>query len=83
MSSSNPLQILGAPNQNVPDDWLSGGDVRPKDSACLDLYVPESKSGRFSQVSPKHSGMVSYAGNLLFIIKLSNLMEKYGYPIWD
>ena len=49
--------------------------MRPKDSACLDLYVPDSS--RLSQMSPKHSGVLFHAGNLLFNIRLCNLMEKY------
>ena len=33
-------------------------------------------------MSPKHSGMLFWAGNLLFIIRLHNLMEKYGTPFF-
>ena len=33
-------------------------------------------------MSPKHSGMLSHAGNLLFIIRLHNPMEKYVTPFF-
>ena len=52
--------------------------MRPKDSACLDFYVPDGKGSTL--IEPKVSGMLSQAGNLLFIIRLHNLMEKYGAP---
>ena len=52
--------------------------MRSKESACFDLYVPDGKGSRLSQMSPKYSSMLSHAGNLLFIIKLCNLIEKYG-----
>ena len=57
---------------------INGEGVRPKDSAYLDLYVLDGKGSRLSQMSPKHSDMLSQAGNLLFIIRLCNLMEKCG-----
>ena len=81
-SSSNPPQALGTPSQDVPDDKLSGEGVRPKDSACLDFCIPDGKGSRLSQLSPRHSGMLSKAGNLLSIIRLLNLMEKYGTPFF-
>ena len=33
-------------------------------------------------MSPKHSCMLSQAGNLLFIIRVYNLMVKYGFPFF-
>ena len=64
-----PLQILGTSNQEVPYDRLSREGAGPKDSACLDFYVLDGKGSRLSQLSPKHSSMLSQVGNLLFIIK--------------
>ena len=61
---------MGTPNQYMPNDKLSREGARPKDSICLDLYVPDGKGSRLSQMRPKCSGMLSHAGNLLFIIKL-------------
>ena len=71
-----------------------GGDrSRPKTSAFLDFYKLDGKgSSRFSQLNPQKSGMLSKidnplvkAGNHLIkvhnplvIIKLPNLMSKYG-----
>ena len=81
-SSSNPPQILGTPSQDVPNDRLSEEGVSPKDSACLDLYVPDGKGSRLTQMSPKCSGMLSQVGNLLFILRLCNLMEKYRTPFF-
>ena len=75
-------QILRTPNQDVPNDRLSGEGVRPKDSPYLDLYVLNGKGSKLSQMNPKHSGILSQAGNLLFIIRLCNLMEKYGTPFF-
>ena len=75
VSSSNPPQIIDTPNQDIPNDRLSGENARPKDSACLGLYVPDGKGSRLSQMSPKCSGMLSHTGNLLFIIRLHNLIE--------
>ena len=57
--------------------------MRPKDSACLDLYVPDGKGNRLSKMSPKCSCMLSQAGNLLFIIRLHNVIEKYGTPFLE
>ena len=56
--------------------------MRPKDSTCLDFYVLDGKGSRLSQLSPKHFGMLSQAGNLLFIIRIHNLIEKYGTPFF-
>ena len=81
-SSSNPCQTLGTPSQEVSNDRLSREGVRSKDSACLHFYVPDGKSSRLSQLSPKCSGMLSQASNVLFIIRLCNLMEKYGTPFF-
>ena len=75
-----PPQNLGPPSQEVPDDRLSRDGVRPKESTCLDIYVLDGKGSRLIQLNPKHSDMLSQAGNLLFIIKLCNLKEKYGTP---
>ena len=83
VSSSNPPQSLGTPNRDIPNDRLSGEGARSKDSACLELYVPGGKDSRLSQMSPKCSGMLSNAGNLLFIIRLHNLMEKYRAPLLE
>ena len=33
-------------------------------------------------MSPKHYGMLSHVGNLLFIIRLHNLIQKYGTPFF-
>ena len=81
-SSSNPTEIVGSPSQDVPNDRFSGEGVRPKDSACLDLYVSDGKGSRLSQMGPKFSGMLSHTCNLLFIIRLQNLMEKFGTPFF-
>ena len=35
-----------------------------------------------SGLSPKHSGRLSQEGNLLFLIRLCNLMEKYRTPLF-
>ena len=81
MSSSNLPQIIGTPNCYIQNDRLSREGVRPKDSACLDLYVPDGKNSRLSEMSPKCSGMIFYAGNLLFIIRLHNLMENQIFGV--
>ena len=60
-----------------PNDRLSAEGVRPKDSACFDLYILDGKDSRLSQMSPICSGMLSHVDNLLFTIRLHNLMEKY------
>ena len=75
-----PPQILGTASQDVPIDRLSGKGVRPFDSTYLDLYVQDGKGSRFSQMSPKCSGMLSPGGNLLSMVKLHNIKEKYGTP---
>ena len=80
--SSNPPQILVTSNQDICNDRSSEEGGRPKDSACLDCYIPDGKNSRLSQMSPKLSGMLSHAGNLLFIITLCNLMEKYRTPFF-
>ena len=82
-SSSNLSQTLGTPHQEVPNDRLSREGARPKDSACLDFYVPDRKGSSLSQLSPQCSGMMSQVGNLSFIIKLHNLMEKYRTPFLE
>ena len=51
MSSSNPPQISGTASQDVPNDRLSRGGVRPKDSPCFDIYTPDG-NGILSQISP-------------------------------
>ena len=38
-------------------DTLSVEALRPKDSVCLDLFVPDGKYRRVNQVSQKCSGM--------------------------
>ena len=81
-SSSRPSQILGTPSQDVPDDRSGGEGARPKDSTCIDLYVPDDKGSRLSQLSPNFSGMFSEAGNPLIIIRMCNLMEKYRAPFF-
>ena len=83
VSSLNPPQILGTSNWDIPNDMLSGEDARPKDSTCFGCYVPDAKNGRLSQMSPTHSAMLSHTGNLLFIIRLHNPMEKYGTPFLE
>ena len=80
--SSNPPLISGTPCQDVPNERLSGEGARPKDFTCFDLYVPDGKGSRLSQMNSKYSSMLSCAGNLLFIIRLHNLMEKYRTPFW-
>ena len=82
-SGSNLSQILRTPSQDIPNNSLSRENVRPKDSPYPDLYIPDGKGSRLSQMSPKHSGMLSQAGNLLFIIRLHNSMEKYGTPFLE
>ena len=79
-SNSNPSQTLGTPSQEEPSDRLIREDARPRDPSYLDIYVLDGKGSRLSQLSPKCSGKFSQAGNLLFTIKLGNLMEKYGTP---
>ena len=78
-----PPQILGTPSQEVLNNRLSWEGARPKDSTCLDFYVPNGKGSRLSQLSPKHSCMLSQACNLFFIIRLHNLMEKYRTPFLE
>ena len=53
VSSSNPPQFLGAHHQDISSDRLIREGVRPKDSPCLDLYVPDGNGSRLSQMSPK------------------------------
>ena len=79
MVKFKPPQILRTPSQGVPSDRLSGEGVRPKDSTCLDLYVPDGKDSRLNQMSPKHSGMLSQDGNLLFIMNL-HISWRYTEP---
>ena len=57
-SSLNPPWVSGTPYQDVPNDRLSGEGVRPKDSACFDLYVLGGKGSRLSQMNPNCSGLV-------------------------
>ena len=81
-SSSNPPQILGTPNQEVPNGRSSGEGARPKDSAFLDFYVPDGKGSRMCQLSLKCSGLLSQVSDFQFIIKLHNLIKKYGTPFF-
>ena len=77
MSSSNPSQILGTPNKDVSNGWLSGEGVRTKESTCFDLFILDGKDSRLSQMSQMfYSCMLSNASNPLYTIKLHNLMEK-------
>ena len=39
-------------------------------------------SSRLSQLNPMSSGMLSQVGNPLVVVKLPNLMEKYGTPFF-
>ena len=70
-----PPQTLGTSSQEVPNARLSEEGVRPKDSIFLDLYVLDGKSSRLSQLNPKCFDMLFQVGNLLFTIRLCNLME--------
>ena len=81
-SSLNPNQTLGTPSEEVPNAELSREGVRPRDFACQDFYVPDGKGSRLIHMSPKCSGIMSQTGNLLFIIRLHNLIEKYGAPFF-
>ena len=77
-----PSSDFSTPSQDVLIDKFSGEGVRPNDFAGLDLYIMDGEGRRLSQMSPKHSGMLSHAANILFIFKLHNLMEKYGTPFF-
>ena len=46
----------------------------------LDLYVPDDRDSRLSQLNPKSSGILSPADNPLLITKVKNLMAKYRTP---
>ena len=67
--SNSPPQTLGTPCQEVSNDRLSRENARPKDSNCLDFYVPDGKSSRLSQLNPKCSGRMSWVGYLSFFSK--------------
>ena len=83
VSSSNPPQILDTPNRDMSNDRLNGEGARPKDLVYLDLYIPDGKNSRLNQASPKCTVILSHASNLLFIVRLCNLMEKYITPFLE
>ena len=64
--------------KKYPMAGLSREGTRPKDSTCLDFHILDGKGSWLIQLNPKCSSMLPQAGNLLFIIELHNLMEKYG-----
>ena len=57
-------------------------DVRLKSITLLDVYVPDGKSSHLSQLNLTFAGMLLFMGNLLVLIRLENLMERYGTPFY-
>ena len=57
--------------------------MRPKDSTCLNFYVPAGKGSRLGRLNLKFSGMLSQDGNLLYLIRLHNVKKKYGIPFLE
>ena len=51
--------------------------------AFLDLYISAGRGSRLTQINPNNLDMVSPVVNRLLIIKLKNLMDKYGIPFFE
>ena len=46
------------------------------------FYVTVDKSSYLSHLKLKNTGMLSQVGNPLVLLKLENLMGKYGIPFY-
>ena len=72
----------GSAKPEVFVNRLGGKGARPKNTTFLDIYMPDGKGTRLSQVNPRSLSMLLKVGNPLVIIKLVDLMEKYGTPFF-
>ena len=58
---------------------IGGEGGRPKDSTCLDFFIPDGKGSRLCQLSAKHSDMLPQAVNLF----IHHYIPQHNGEIWD
>ena len=57
--------------------------LRLKNTISLDFFVPDHKGSHLSQLNPKPTGILLPMGNPIILIKLENLMGRYGMPFFQ
>ena len=77
--ASNSLVLS---NQGAHVSRVGGDGARPQNTVFLNFSVPDGRCSRHSKPAPESTGMLSHVGNLLVLIKLENVMEKYCIPFY-